>query len=297
MTIEQLEYIVKVANTGLLSQASEELHVSLSAVSQSISKLEKELGFQLFIRNRSGAVPTPQGQKIILKAKEIVRKMEELREEANRQLDTLNGELKIATIPGPISLMIDTVSQFKLDYPNVKLEIYENGPVKIIEEVYQNRLDIGLILISDSLIQKHKTLAFEKIMEGKMVAGINKQSPLSRMKKISPADLLNETLVLYDDDYINEYVMNTLSSYGPIDLLFTTNNTDAIKTAVQRGIAVTLGLDYSFSSNKSMREQDIMMVDIEGGDQEKVYLALVRNKSGQTSPAVKEFMSRINKDF
>ena len=296
MNIEQMEYIVTVANTGSLSKAAEELHISLSAISQSISKLENEIGLKIFVRNRAGAALTSQGEQIVSKAREVITKMEEVREEVNRQLDMLSGELKIATIPGPIHLLVDVVSRFKRAYPNVKLEIYENGPVKIIEEVYQKQLDLGLILISDRLIQKHNMLSFEKVREGKMVVGVRKESPLARKKTVKPEDLIHETLVLYDDAYIEQYVAETLSKFGSPDILFTTNNTDAIKNAVKRGIAVTLGIDYSFG-NRHIRERDIVMVEIEEGEHENVYLALVRHREGQANRVSREFVSSIKKYF
>ena len=296
MNIEQMTYIVTVANTGSLSKASEELHISLSAISQSISKLENEIGLKIFVRNRAGAALTSQGEQIVAKAREVITKMEEVREEVNRQLDMLSGELKIATIPGPIHLLVDVVSRFKRAYPDVKLEIYENGPVKIMEEVYQKQLDLGLILISDRLIQKHKKLSFEKVKEGRMVVGVRKESALARKKTVKPEDLIHETLVLYDDAYIDQYVAETLFKLGAPDILFTTNNTDAIKNAVRRGIAVTLGIDYSFG-NRQLRERDIVMVEIEEGEHDNVFLALVRHREGQVNRVRQEFVSSIKKHF
>jgi LysR family transcriptional regulator, transcription activator of glutamate synthase operon len=296
MNIEQMAYIVTVANTGSLSKAAEELHISLSAISQSISKLENEIGLKIFVRNRAGAALTSQGEQIVSKAREVITKMEEVREEVNRQLDMLSGELKVATIPGPIHLLVDVVSRFKRAYPNVKLEIYENGPVKIIEELYQKQLDLGLILISERLIQKHNMLSFEKVRDGKMVVGVRKESPLARQKTVKPEDLIHETLVLYDDAYIEQYVAETLSKFGSPDILFTTNNTDAIKNAVKRGIAVTLGIDYSFG-NSQLRERDIVMVEIEEGEHENVFLALVRHREGQANRVRREFVESIKKYF
>lgn len=296
MNVEQMEYMVTVAKLGSLSNAAKELHISLSAISQSISKVESEIGLKIFVRNRSGATLTSQGEHIVAKAREVLIKVGELKEEVNRQLDMLSGELKIATIPGPIHLLVDVVSRFKRTYPNVKLEIYENGPVKIIEEVYQKQLDLGLILISNRLIEKHHKLSFEKIKEGKMVVGVRKESSLARKETIKPEDLIHETLVLYNDEYIHQYVTETLSNYGVPDILFTTNNTDAIKNAVKRGLAVTLGIDYSFD-NRELREREIVMVDIEEGEHESVFLALVSHREGKANRVGKEFVSSIKKHF
>ncbi|WP_226659923.1 hypothetical protein [Pseudalkalibacillus hwajinpoensis] len=78
--------------------------------------------------------------------------------------------------------------------------------------------------------------------------------------------------------------------------MFTTNNTDAIKNAVIRGIAVTLGIDYSFG-NRQLRERDIVMVEIEEGEHDHVYLALVRHREGKANRIGTEFVSSIKKHF
>ncbi len=55
MRLEQLEYVAAVTRTGSLRQASEQLHVSKPALSEAISRLERELGVSLLDRKRSGA--------------------------------------------------------------------------------------------------------------------------------------------------------------------------------------------------------------------------------------------------
>ncbi|WP_079478062.1 LysR family transcriptional regulator [Halobacillus salinus] len=297
MNVEQLEHAQAVAKEGSLTKAAERLHVSLSAVSQSITKLEKELGVQLFIRNRQGAVLTSEGKSIMKKADQALSAIGELKEEANRFSDTLVGDLKIGIIPGPINLLIDIVAAYKRDYPNVKVEIHEMGPVKIAEAIQSSELDIGLVLTSDAFDVPHHELMTEKLVEGKMVAGVHEQYPLASLDEISPAQLIEETLVLYNDDYIKTFTQDTLSPYGSVDILFTTNNTEAIKRAVQSGIAVTIGMDYSFRSRVPYSSQPIIPVDIEGAGDEALYLALIRRKGKVPSRKVQEFIKRVNDEI
>ncbi|RIW29013.1 LysR family transcriptional regulator [Bacillus salacetis] len=297
MNIDQLEHLIEVANTGSLTKAAENLHVSLSAISQSISKLERELGIQLFIRNRNGASPTFEGKRIIEKASEAMVKVNELKEEANRYSETLSGELKIGIIPSPTNFLIDIVSEFKSDYPAVKIEIYEKGPMEILDDIHHHRLDMGLILTSQSLLEDDHSLRSETLLEGKMVAGVHKHSSLAKLKMISPEDLISNTLVLYNDDYIKKFTEDILSGFGEIDIMFTSNNLDAIKRAVQKGLAVTIGLDYSFNSHQPFQNGDIVSVPISGIRDERVYFTLVRKEGRIPTLTVKEFMKRIKRKF
>ena len=63
MTFQQLQYVLEVYRAGSVSQAAKNLFVGQSSVSLSISNLEKELGYPVFIRSTSGVVLTPRGRR------------------------------------------------------------------------------------------------------------------------------------------------------------------------------------------------------------------------------------------
>ena len=71
MTFQQLQYVLEVYRAGSVSQAAKNLFVGQSSVSLSISNLEKELGYPVFIRSTSGVVLTPRGQEVIEQAARI----------------------------------------------------------------------------------------------------------------------------------------------------------------------------------------------------------------------------------
>ncbi|AJS61221.1 LysR family transcriptional regulator [Paenibacillus sp. IHBB 10380] len=294
MNFEQMEYIVDVANTGSFTKAAQNSHVTLSAISQSISLLETELGITLFTRSRGlGAIPTVEGKQIIKKANEVLLKVNELKEEARSFSNTLSGELKIATIPGPMHLLIDVVSAFKEDYPHVKIEIFEKGPNEILNDLEQSKIDIGLIVLSEDVIERNGHLTFEKLLEGKMVVGVNKNSPLAFEKKITPKQLVGQTLVLYDDKDLWDDTNALISKYGNANILFTTNNTKAIQNAVKRGLAITIGLEYSFADNIS----DIVLIELDIPNLKPIHYGWVLHKGKHPSQVSKRFIQRLQFEF
>ena len=72
MTFPQLQYLLEIHRAGSITQAAKNLFVSQSSVSVALNAIETELGFPVFIRNRKGLVPTPQGVEAIAHAKRIV---------------------------------------------------------------------------------------------------------------------------------------------------------------------------------------------------------------------------------
>jgi len=296
MHLEQLEYIVEVAKTGSLTKASQNKHVTLSAISQALSSLEAELGVSLFTRSRLGAVPTPEGRILIKKAFEVLQKLQELREEAQQFTNAISGELRIATIPGPMNLLVNAIASFKKDYPQIRFEITENGTQEILEDIRQEKLDIGLIILFGDLVPKNAGLIFEPVLPVKMVAGVSKVSPLAFQDTVSPEELRRHPFALYEDEYVQWFVEDFSATYGPVDILFTTNNTTAIRNAVRENLAVTLGIDYSFIDEPYLPVQDILTLDLDIPKQ-SVYLSWVRSEERHFSQISKNFANRLQYDL
>ncbi|MEK3984034.1 LysR family transcriptional regulator [Paenibacillus sp. FSL K6-3166] len=296
MNLEQCENIVEVAKIGSLTKAAQNRHITLSAISQSITLLESELGVTLFIRSRGQrAVPTAEGQAIISKANEVLMKVNELKAEAQIYSDALSGHLKIATIPGPMHLIVRVVSGFKADFPNVNIEIFEKGPKEILDNVLQDEMDIGLMVSPEGLSEKHKGVVFEELMEGKIVVGVHPQSPLALNTIITPEQLVGQTLVLYDDHYIQDFVERYLLKVGPMNILFTSNNTRAIDNAVASGLAITIGMDYSFLKTFEGSQKIMKTIELRSPDHNTPGSIVSASKQG--SKTVRRFINRLKHEF
>ncbi|HGA1297669.1 TPA: LysR family transcriptional regulator, partial [Streptococcus suis] len=73
MNIQQLRYVVAIANSGTFREAAEKMYVSQPSLSISIRDLEKELGFQIFSRTSSGTFLTQKGMEFYEKAQALVK--------------------------------------------------------------------------------------------------------------------------------------------------------------------------------------------------------------------------------
>ncbi|GIO15035.1 transcriptional regulator [Cohnella xylanilytica] len=292
MNLEQLECVVEVAKTGTLTGAARNLHITLSAVSQSISALETELGVVLFKRSRTGSEPTPEGQRIVRLAFEIAGKVQELRNEAAGLSRDQAGELKLATIPGPLSLAVDAVIGFKKEYPRISVEIVETGTAEIEDDIRHNRADIGLTVLHEEK-SPSRGLVFGKLMDAKMVVAVSRQSPLAHGKTVKPQELAGLPLVLYKDETVKAYMERICAAYGPIAVLFSTNNTEAIRKSVKEGIAGTVGLDFSFAGLQAYMREEIVTLPLELPDPEPIYLGWLRSEEKAFSNAARLFIGKL----
>ncbi len=73
MNIQQLRYVVAIANSGTFREAAEKMYVSQPSLSISVRDLEKELGFKIFRRTSSGTFLTRRGMEFYEKAQELVK--------------------------------------------------------------------------------------------------------------------------------------------------------------------------------------------------------------------------------
>ncbi|MDM5327730.1 LysR family transcriptional regulator [Neobacillus sp. CF12] len=295
MHIEQLEYIVKVAETGSISIAAEKLHVSQSGISQSITRLEEELGVKLFTRHRRlGAVPTPEGKTLIKKAYEVLVRLQEFKEEAQSFNSVISGNLKLSSIPGFMLFLLEPLSSFKNAFPNVNIEISEKSTQHIIEHVENNQIDIGLITIYEELIKKREDLRFEVILEGKMKVYVGKTSPLALTKSITPQQLMSQNVILYNGDYVKRFANDLMSHFGPMNILFTSDNTEVIKKAILEGLGVSFGPDFSHKNDPLVVSGEIVPIDIINYEQEKIGVGWVRSENNHFSINTKRFLEHFN---
>ncbi|MEH7334631.1 LysR family transcriptional regulator [Neobacillus drentensis] len=297
MQIEQLEYVIEVAKAGTISTASKNLHVTQSAVSQSISSLEEELGVTLFHRSRTGTLPTEEGDKVIQKAYEIIMKIQELKLEMQSVKMVVKGELKLASIPTFMTFLLNPLAAFKADFPNVNLEIKEQETQEVVNSVNQGHVDIGMIAIHEGLKDKTEDLEFLPLIKGEMKVYVHKNSPLAIYDTVTPHDLINQTIVMYDGDYVKWFVNNFLHQFGHLNILFKSNNTDVIRKAVLKNLAITFSPDWYPSNHELPSKDKIKMLHIINHHPVNMAFGLVYSKKRPLSASSAKFIKYVEKAF
>ncbi|MGV3465374.1 MAG: LysR substrate-binding domain-containing protein [Heyndrickxia sp.] len=243
MNFEQLEYIKEVMETKSMSIAAENLHVSQSAISQSISLLEKEFGVQIFTRSRLGTIPTEEGKKVIRKILEILKKTNELKEEVQSITSSFTGELKIATGPSIFMTFLPrTLSSFRRDFPQINVTIKEIESKEVIKEVEQNKVDLGLITLINSAGEKLPDhIIFQSFHDhGKINIIVPSNSELALSKELQLMDVKDYPFVIYDRSFYNTLIEDFEKQYGPLNIIFKTTNSEVVKKTVSEGLGIGL---------------------------------------------------------
>ena len=165
MNIQQLRYVVAIANSGTFREAAEKMYVSQPSLSISVRDLEKELGFKIFRRTSSGTFLTRRGMEFYEKAQELVKGFDIFQNQyANPEEE--RDEFSIAS--QHYDFLPPTITAFSERYPDYKnFRIFESTTVQILDEVAQGHSEIGIIYLNNQnqkgIMQRVEKLGLEVI--------------------------------------------------------------------------------------------------------------------------------------
>lgn len=148
MTLNELRYIVAVAQERNFRRAAEKSFISQPALSLAIQKLEEELGVLIFERGKSEISVTPAGAQIVEQAQRVLEEAGRLREIAKQGTDQLSGVLRVGIIysVGPY-LLPDLIPALKKLAPKMPLEVEENITGNLDALLRNGKLDVIIIAL------------------------------------------------------------------------------------------------------------------------------------------------------
>ncbi len=125
-TLRQLEYLVAIAETGTFSEAAKRTHVSQPSLSTQVKDMEFHVGAQLIERGRHGAILTPIGEELVIRARIVLTHIEEMKVLARESDGSLAGRVKLGVLPsiGPY-LLPRATRKLHAAYPDLRLAVRE----------------------------------------------------------------------------------------------------------------------------------------------------------------------------
>lgn len=229
-----LQQLTVLTELGSFNRASEVLHMSQPSLTNSIKKLENELGVVLFERNSKGIKPTIYTQHILKKAPII---LEELNNLENEILLLSNGEIgKINIGAGPIlvqGLFKDIVPIFTNLYPNVEINIVVDHSSKIFEGVKNGIFDLG-ICHSHLQSNEEESIKFYSIFKDPIVFATKVDHPLVTKDKMEIHNYLEYPFALPKTNFDNiEWFNDNYSFRRKIKIKLTSSDYDLLIHSVK----------------------------------------------------------------
>lgn len=190
MELEQLRQLDSIASNGTLSRAAEELHLSQSALSRSIQKLEDELGAQLFDRTKNRMRLNDAGELALRHARIVLSEAARL-EEAMAEHLRKQSTLRIGTCaPAPLWRMVPAIAEKE---PELLVVPRLTSLNDIESDLLSGIIDLAILPYRMDL----PNIIAIPFMEEHLYAALPPDHPLANHEKIALADLDGETFLLY----------------------------------------------------------------------------------------------------
>ncbi|MCM3598232.1 LysR family transcriptional regulator [Metabacillus idriensis] len=212
MDIKHLQYFIEVSNFNSFSRAAEHLFITQPTISKMIKNLETELGVELFDRSRKKLALTDAGQIILEQAKLIDKAFNNLETELDNLTGLKKGHIRIGLPPIFYAhFFLKIISSFHEKYPGITFQLVEDGSKKIEEDVTNNLLDVGIIVLPT----KNDIFDHFSFMEEDLKLILHPSHRLAEKKEVQLAELANESFILFNKDFVlNDRIILSCNSVG-----------------------------------------------------------------------------------
>lgn len=220
MTLQQLRYMVTIAEKGNISKAAEELFVSQPSLTNSVKELENELQFAIFERTNKGVIVSPKGSEFLGYARQVLQQYGLLEEKFLKQ-NTASPHFSVSTqhYPFAVKAFVEVIKQF--DAVHYDFMLRETQTYEIIDDVNRMKSEIGIIYkskaneaIIDKLLKQY-SLSFEELFTLSPKVFISSMHPLADMESLTLEDLSDYPYLSFDQGEHNSfyYSEEILSEY------------------------------------------------------------------------------------
>lgn len=198
MTLQELKYLVALADHGHFGRAAEACFITQSTLSTQLKKLEDFLGVTLFDRSLKRVTPTPIGQEILQAARNIVEESERIKELAKHAQDPMARTLRLGVIPtlGPYYLPHALMLVHK-KHSGLRMLLREEMTPQILDHLADGKLDAGLL----ALPVADDNLRVEPLFYEPFYAALPAGHALAKRDVLKVSDIMAEKLLLLDEGH------------------------------------------------------------------------------------------------
>lgn len=262
MNFHQLQYALAIARHGLsVTNAAAALGTSQPAISRALKELEKELGFDLFVREgRSFARVTQEGAKVLEYASRALSEIDSLKAMVADLNQDARGDLSIATTHTQARYVLPPVIQaFRKRYPEVDLHLHQGTSEQISEMMVTDRVQLAIATGSEALFPELVPLPVYRWHRQVIVP---RHHPLARPNapRLTLEMLGKYPLITYVFSFTGPSSLQTLFARHGLRprVALTARDSDVIKTYVRLGMGVGIVASVAYEPQV---DTDLVMVD------------------------------------
>ena len=239
MTLNELRYLVAVAQERNFGRAAQKCFVSQPALSVAIQKLEEELGTQVFERGKSEITVTPVGERIVEQAQRVLEESSRIREIAQSGRNQLFGPLSLGVIYTVAPYLLpDLIPALHERAPQMPLDIEENLTENLEQGLKSGRLDIAIVALPFA----PPGVVTEFLYEEPFQVVVPSEHKWAKRKSVQAAELAGENTILLNVGHcFRDQVLDSCPELNRADAhVPRTNSLETIRNMVASGLGISV---------------------------------------------------------
>ncbi len=204
MDITQLQYFRTAAETGSFTRAAEQLHMTQSALSKSIAKLEEEIGLRLFEREGNRITLNRFGQQFLRDSEPVLSKLSDCVRAVREMAGLEHGDVRIAISK---EVFLDhLIKQFLIDHPGVSFHCYLLSTEQMHDALEKGNID----LVITSQPPAGNGILCQELYADQLEVMLSPSHPLASQKTIRLEQLRNERFIVTNSNYNMDNIIHNL---------------------------------------------------------------------------------------
>lgn len=276
MTLRHIQIFLAVCDTGSTVKASEYLNLAQPTISLGIKEIEKYYRIKLFDRISRSLILTEAGENFLIYAREINNNFLSL-ENQIKDYDKTNQLSIGASLTIGIFIIPKIIKEFKIKYPETKLNVVIKDSVSIANLVIENKIDLGFIE-SDNVGNEFKSLKSTPFYKDRLVLAVSSAHRFANKEIISINELEGEQLILREKDSAGRALIEKVFSKHNFkeSTVWESVSTDAILSMVSHNLGISI-LPNSIINN-NLSNLNIKQINIDEQEFNRTYLIINHQK-------------------
>ena len=210
MTLQQLTYLVTVAECGNITEAAEKLFISQPSLSSAIMNLEKEMGVTAFVRSNKGVVVTREGEELLSFARMLLEQADIMKEHfGSGQKRAPKFSVSCQHYSFAVNAFVDVVNRYDVDEYSFILRETQTG--EIIDDVANGKSELGILYLSEfnedvlSKLIRRNNLIFEELFVAQPHVFICRDHPLAHRERLTVEELKPYPYLVFEQGERNSF--------------------------------------------------------------------------------------------
>ena len=236
MELRQLRYLDAVARRRSFTQAALDLHVAQSALSQQVSRLERELGVELLRRTTRRVEVTEAGELVLARARRALTETDSVGADLDSLRGLVRGALRFGgVLPfGPVHPAA-MIADFSRAHPGLAITVRSDVALKLLDQVRDGELDVVMALVDPDALEGLEGM---RLFDEELVLIAPLGHALARRQRVRVERLAGEPLVAYAEGSVLRDAM--LAMVPDARVVAEANELETVRELTARGLGVTL---------------------------------------------------------